>query len=295
MEDYSAKIIRYRKAKGLTQEAMGKLLGVTGKYVGMIERKEYTPSEGTLTNYIDMLVSQLDNPAQPDLGDPLDGLKGRFLLKAAREQKGMTPKELAQAVGYSLSIYQDIEGGRSNMGEKMAEKIAKLLGVAKHDLLDGADEPPTSGGAYATVGTKPDINLPPGSKARYVPLLSMAQCGTMGAYDDSAYDHTGFLVINPLDSKAFSVESAGESMMPVISPGDIVTVYPSRSPKNNCMVLARLNDDHGADVMIKLYQAAQDQVTLISYNPLFPPMTYPREAFSWIYPVAQVCKVFLES
>lgn len=216
---------------------------------------------------------------------------GRARLKQARIAKNMTPKELCKAVGYSPHIYDQIENGNSNMSRVMAEKVAKVLGVEVSELLDGSDHPPANGLHHGTVGETPNLILPPGQKARFVPLLSMAQCGQMMAYDDTAYDHSGFLAMNPKDGKAFAVTLAGDSMTPDFRPGDTAIVYPSHEPRNGTVVIARLGEDQGGDVMLKLYHKVGNTVTLSSYNPAYPPMSFPREQFLWIYPVSSVTRV----
>lgn len=216
---------------------------------------------------------------------------GRAKLKAARIAKGLSVKDLCKAVGYSQLIYRGIEDGNSNMSRKQAEKVAELLGIPVEDLLDGSDHPPANGTHHGTVGETPNIDLPPGSKARFVPLLSMAQCGQMMAYDDTAYDHNGFLAMDCTDGKAFAVTLAGDSMIPEFRPGDKAVIYPSATPRNGCVVIARLNEENGGDVMLKLYQQAGDTVTLSSYNPAYPPMQFPRNAFAWIYKVQSVTRI----
>lgn len=177
------------------------------------------------------------------------------------------------------------------MSRKMAERVARELKVDIEDLLDGCDEPPSNGTAYGTVGETPDIALPQGMKARFVPLLSMAECGTNVIHLDEGYTHEGFLAFNPEDPKAFAVKLSGDSMQPVYGPGDVAVIYPSHPPRNGKVVIARLLDEHGGDVMFKLYQASlRTGVTLSSYNPAFPPITYGRECFAWIYPVDSVTK-----
>ena len=215
----------------------------------------------------------------------------RARLKVLREAKHLTLAQLATAVGYSVGVYREIEDGRSSMSRKMAERVAKELGCDVQELIEGSDHPPGNGTHFGTFGETPPVQVPPGMKVKYVPLLSMAQCGSMGAYDDSAYAHDGFIAFNSEDPKAFAVKLAGESMTPVFAPGDVAVVYPSKPPKNGGVVIARLNEEHGSDVMLKLFQASGANVTLSSYNPAFPAMTFPRDSFSWIYPVASVTKV----
>ena len=215
----------------------------------------------------------------------------RARLKAARIAKGLSIKDFCKATGYSPLIYKGIEDGNSNMSRKMAEKVAKVLDIDVSELLEGSDHPPANGLHHGTVGETPALQMPPGQKARFIPLLSMAQCGGMMAYDDSAYDHSGFIALNPKDGKAFALTLAGDSMTPDIRPGDTAVVYPSFPPRNGCVVIAKLNEKNGSDVMLKLYQQSGNTVTLSSYNPAYPPMTFPRDAFQWIYPVSSVTRV----
>lgn len=293
----SEKVSKLREMLGLNQDGMKNLLGVSRNYVSMIEGGR-EPSKAVV-----MLVDALwqkhmgaegERPRLPTESEVIreaPTFHGRGLLKAAREAKGLSQLQLAASVGYSLAVYQSIEEGHSNMSEKMAKRVAKELGVEVEDLLGGGDHPPMNGSHFGTVGVTPDLQMPPGQKARFVPLLSMAQCGAMHAYSDDSYDHTGFLAMNP-EPQAFAVKLAGDSMAPRIEPGDVAVVNPGKTPRNGGLVLARLHEDHGGDVMLKLYQGTKDQVTLSSYNPAYPAMTHPRSSFAWIYPIASVTRVF---
>lgn len=274
---------------GLSQDAFAKQVGVSRNYVSMIEQGR-EPSAA-----LKMLIGRMEQeyvfPTRV-VDEPAQYHGPRAKLRRLREAKGFTPAQFAKALGYTdTALYQRIEDGSGSLSEKMAAKAAKILGVDVDDLTNGSDHPPSRNGVIGTFGAQPDIDLPPGMKAKYVPLLSMAQCGGMMAYDDGAYAHDGFLAINPEDPKAFAVTLAGDSMIPRFEPGDVALVYPGRTPKNGSVVIARLNEDNGGDVMLKLYQAARDSVTLSSYNPAYPPMTFPRHAFAWIYPIAMVSKV----
>lgn len=272
----------------LSQEAAGKLLGVTGKYVGMLERGDKAVDE-------DSTISKLlaFHEGRADLGTPQDesGHAGaRFKLRQARQAKGLSASQLAKAVGYSLSVYQDIEDGRSQMGEKMAKKVAGVLGIEVEELTNGSDHPIDRHPSGGTFGAIPDIKLPPGMTAKYVPLLSLAQCGPDIAWTDDAYAGEGVVAFNCKDPKAFAVRLSGDSMAPKYDAGDTAIIYPSHQPRNGDVVLARLDDAHGADVMVKVYQSSAGNVTLNSYNPVYQPMSWPRSAFAFIFPVAQVTK-----
>lgn len=288
METFSTRLARFRELKGLNQDAMGKLLGVTGKYVGMLERGDkVVEDDSTISRLLALYESEAQKSAVPSTG-------ARSRLKEARLRKGLGVGELAKAVGYSIATYQEIEDGRSQMGEKMARRVASLLDIDVEDLTNGSDHPPERDALRGTFGAEPGIVMGPGlegSRAKYVPLLSMAQCGTMAAYDDTAYAHDGFLAIDSKDSKAFAVTLAGDSMSPRFEAGDVAVVYPSHPAKNGDLVIAKLTDEEGADVMFKVYQGNKDMITLSSYNQTYQPMQWPRSAFLWIYPVASVTKL----
>lgn len=257
---------------------------IADKTPGNAEHKD-----AVFNSAVEVLAGRLEPRVTETAATYVTGARAK--LKDARLAKGMTPSQLARAIGYSqTSTYLDIEEGRSQMGEKMAHKAAKILGIDVSDLMDGSDHPIERGSAQGTFGALPDIQLPPGMKAKYVPLIAMAQCGTSMAWDDGGYTGEGFLAFNPQDPKAFAVTLSGDSMIPRIEPGDVALIYPSKPPKNGCVVIARLNEDNGGDVMVKLYQANGERVTLSSYNPAYPPMQYSRADFAWIYPVAKITK-----
>jgi phage repressor protein C with HTH and peptisase S24 domain len=214
-------------------------------------------------------------------------------LREARVKAGYTPAEFAKKIGYrDAGTYLAIEEGNSQMGEKMAKRAADLLNIPVSDLLGGSDEPPSRSVPIGTFGAIPEINLPPGMRAKFVPLISMAQCGSMRSFTDEIYSKEGFIAFDVSDPKAFAVRLKGDSMVPRIEPGDVAIVSPSQQPRNGGVVLAKLASHPGedGDVMLKLYNASGDMVTLSSYNPAHPPITYPRSAFQWIYPVSQVTR-----
>jgi phage repressor protein C with HTH and peptisase S24 domain len=136
-----------------------------------------------------------------------------------------------------------------------------------------------------TFGATPEIDMPAGKRARFVPLLSWAQAGALEAgFTDEAYDYSGTISVDLNDRKAFGITIRGDSMVPEIQEGDDVIVSPSSAPSNGEMVIARTI--HG-DVMCKLYQTREGgtKVVLSSYNPAYPPIELSRDEIAWVYPV----------
>lgn len=52
----------------------------------------------------------------------------RTFLKEARNKKGLTQRDVADAVNINCAAYSNIEIGKRNPSVKLAKKIAKLLG-----------------------------------------------------------------------------------------------------------------------------------------------------------------------
>ncbi len=297
--DFASRLYRFRKTRNLTQEALGEMLGVSARYLGDLEKGKKEVEESSSLFKLFGLLETNSVPITPiesvlSVTEELPGYGPRAALKAARLAKGFTVAQFAKALGYSdTSTYQAIEDGLSRMGEKMIQKAAKLLNVNVSELMNGADEPPSRDVPYGTFGAVPNIGMGPGmerSRAKFVPLLSMAECGSLAAWDDGGYTGEGYLAFDVKDPKAFAVTLSGDSMAPIYTPGDVAIVNPSSKPRNGMVVIARLNDGHGADVMFKLFQASGSKVVLSSYNPAYPPMEFSSDAFNWIYPVSQVSK-----
>ncbi len=312
-----------RRAMRLRQEEFALKVGISRTYLSQIETGR-DPSAALRDRIVDLekqwkqapiesqssetptesefipTESELESSVQESSRESEDSMGGgRARLKALRLKAGHEDQaKFARLVGYSPLIYRGIEDGSSNMSQKMAVKVAKELGCTVEDLLGGGDHPPSKGVHHGTVGVTPDIHLPTGQKARFVPLISMGQCGAMEhgsmvAFDDGGYVHEGFLAFNPSDPQTFAVTLAGDSMTPVCSPGDVAVIYPTKKPLHNgSIVLAKLGNKHGDGVMLKLFQQSGDQVTLSSYNPAYPPVTWHVQDFVWIYHVASVTKVF---
>lgn len=76
-------------------------------------------------------------------GDVIEGFGGR--VRAARERAGLTPTQLAYAVGLSESGVRAIENGQSQASICRARLIADALGVSLDDLAPAGSAGETAG------------------------------------------------------------------------------------------------------------------------------------------------------
>lgn len=64
-------------------------------------------------------------------------------LKAARERRNMTQKEVADSIGVAKSTYSLYESGQREPNVQTIKKIADILNVSADDLLGLTNEPQT--------------------------------------------------------------------------------------------------------------------------------------------------------
>lgn len=214
----------------------------------------------------------------------------RGAIREAMAKHNLTVQELAQLTGYKAAVLQAvIEEGSGQASEKMIEAICEQLPeLDKAELMAGSDEPVfrSEDGVQATYGLKPEIRMPDGKTARYVPLLSWAQAGALDAeHTDEAYGREGVLAVDIEDRRAFGLTIRGDSMIPRINEGDVAIVCPSWTPRTGDVVIARTVD---GDVMCKVFQRTGEGVVLSSYNAAHPPIELRADQVEWIYPVGQV-------
>jgi phage repressor protein C with HTH and peptisase S24 domain len=219
-----------------------------------------------------------------------DGPRGR--LRQALEMAHLTPAALAKRIGYQIGVVQAVVEGAARIKEDMAEKIEELdIGLTAEELMEGSETPRVlhEGGAFSTVGSKPEILSLGAGRVRMIPLISMAQAGPHINFDDEIFQHEAIAVMDVKDPKAIALKVRGNSMEPEIKAGDVAVVCPSWTPRNGDEVICRTLD---GDVMCKIYQAKAggDFVILSSYNPAHPPTELRREDIAWIYPIQSVIK-----
>lgn len=277
---------------GWSQDEIANKLGVTRNYVGMLENGR-DPGD-TLVRLFDMIVSECDRGSFRLSDSESGGMAPREIIKRAMQEKDLDYKALAKLTKYNARVLQAVLEGDGQASEGMIDAISIALNLDKEQLMAGSEMPVTRDGIFGTYGATPDIIPPPGQSVRFVPLLSMAQAGTMSeqAFTDGGYQYEGVVAFDIKDRKAFAVRIVGDSMQPKFSEGDCVIVSPAKPPSNGAHVLARLSDSQGGDVMFKLFHSRDGgkRIILSSYNPAYPPLELSRENFLWIYSVVSMVR-----
>jgi transcriptional regulator with XRE-family HTH domain len=285
-QNFSDRLRRFRTESGLTQVALAQMLGVTANYVGMLEAGR-EPSE-TLLKLFELIQRQRQESQVESRG----GMSPRELMRTRRLSKGLTYSELAKLTRSRADVLQAIEEGTGQAPEKVMNAICEALGIDKEQMMAGQDESIVRDHPLGTYGAIPDIEVIGGGKPKFVPLISMAQAGTMVETDftDENYTREGVMAFDVKDRRALALEITGDSMADKLGPGSFVIFYPSEKPMPHDPVIARIRPDRGGGVLFKYYTptAGGKRVILTSENRNYPPVEYAIEDFEWIKPVAHV-------
>lgn len=280
--------IRYlMKVMGWTNKDMAKRLGdLSPEYIGML-RSGRSPGPATAA-----LFDRVEAEALGDLEGAVKTSNPRELVRLKRLEKDLSIKEAAKEAGVRPDVWQAIEEGTGQAPEKVMKKMAATLGLDVATLMAGQDETIIRDHVVGTFGALPDIKVIGGGKPKFVPLVSMAQAGTMVETDftDENYTREGVLAFNVADSKALALRITGDSMADKWGPGSFVIFYPSEKPMPDDPVIARVKPERGGGVLFKFYHPEDGgkRVVLTSYNKQYRPLSYDAEDFLWIKPVRHV-------
>ncbi len=300
-EKISDRVKSVMKQYGLNQSQVARQLRINSSYVSRLIKGERTNLSGPLLERLDVLEKRGPDAQSQFQSQPRSPFKyprnihrdsfprsSRSRLEHCRIMAGYTRQALADAIGSTVGHIQALEEGSARISERMAADLtAAIPSLTLEDLLTGSDHPSTIGEEIGGIGRKPGIVTPPDVVARYVPLISWAQCGHLTDFED-IFDYEGYVAFNVRDSKAFAVTLKGDSMEPRYREGDVAILYPSRKPQTGNLVIAKIRDE---GVVFKRFQIISRQPArfrFISDNPNYEPIERSEEEIEWIYPVANV-------
>jgi phage repressor protein C with HTH and peptisase S24 domain/DNA-binding transcriptional regulator YiaG len=302
-EEISTRIKSLRKQLGLTQEQFAHGLHFTRSYISQIEAQTKDPGSRFIRDLEraeqnpDLLLEAIEKspasegkPATRQGSYRLSTATGpRGALKRARIAAGFEVRDLAKKIGRPAGYVEALEDGRARISETTAELIVQELpALSAEELLAGSDSSLRGNdGVIGTVGARPGIATPPDVEARYVPLISWAQCGQLTDFED-VYDYEGYVAFNVQDRKAFAVTLRGDSMEPRYKAGDVAILYPSRKAETGNLVIAKIKNEGVVFKRFQILSREPSRFRFISENPNYEPIERGEEDLEWIYPVANV-------
>lgn len=225
-------------------------------------------------------------------------------LKYARETRGMTQTQLAEAIGQHQSTLAHWERGKARPSPEKVDLMAPVLGVATEWLLYGRGSGPDmnrgpgrveSGGRGAPPASGDLLpRLRPGAELvgdRDLPVYASAQGGADGMtinYDPIEYVKRPEPLMQVRG--AFGFYLVGDSMSPKYEHGDLLLVHPTRPPgrRDAILIIKRGEGGHGHDALVKLFVAWKDDALLVEqFNPP-KQFSIPRDAVHGVHQIVGV-------
>ena len=182
--------------------------------------------------------------------------------------------EVAQRAGVSEATVSRWESGDiANMRRDKIVSLANALQVTPAWIMGWDDDSPT------TKSNKEYIRVPVlGYVAAGVPIEAVQ--------DILDYEELDPQQFNP-NYEYFGLKIKGESMTPRIQDGDVVIVRRQPTVENGNIAIVCVNGDEATCKQIKI---TEDGISLISFNPSYPPMFYTHKEVSEI-PITFMGKV----
>jgi SOS-response transcriptional repressor LexA len=186
------------------------------------------------------------------------------LFRISKRHATLTSKgKLAEHLGISRSMLNLYEKGTPQPPQEFLDKVARL------EVTLGIDD-----STFVQEERPPDV--------RSIPVVGWAHAGEAASYDELPFDWQKRVPTECRDTQAFAVILEGESMEPKYSPGDMLILQPGCEPYSGCLAVCRFKDD---GVVFRRVEFLPDAIRLIALNSAYPTTAYPRDAFSWIYPL----------
>jgi SOS-response transcriptional repressor LexA len=191
-------------------------------------------------------------------------------LKQLRERSGLSMREVAEALGWTLTRYQHYEDRyrRNFLPVDMMRTIAGLFashGIEPRAVLELAGIDGATSGQGVVGGRYGESAMV--MQNRDLPVIGAVKGGGEGFYFNEG-DPKEF-VIRPANlagaTNAFALYVQGDSMEPRYFAGEILYVNPNRPVTKGCFVAVEFNDGRG---MIKQFQRRDDKlIVLHQFNP----------------------------
>lgn len=199
------------------------------------------------------------------------------IINELRIKQNMTQDELAHAVGYkSRSTIAKIESGERDVSQTMVVKLAKALNTSTSVLMGSDDNIDSIPAAEPSLTTQPEYRgfaVLDHDNIYMIPIYRTVSAG-YGAFADEyiiGYEPV-YLSSQKEAEETFAVVVKGDSMLPRIDEDDIAIVHKQDFFENGDIVVA-IQCGNG-DGFIKRAFLRKDKLSLESFNPNYPVMTF---------------------
>ncbi|MBR3187661.1 MAG: helix-turn-helix domain-containing protein [Lachnospiraceae bacterium] len=172
------------------------------------------------------------------------------------DQKNRTQQELAEYVGVTQAAVSHWCSGLKTPRMNKIDKIAEFLEVPRSAILG--------------TGTI----KPPASSTVRIPVFSRVAAGIPIDAIEEVVDWEEIPEDMSKTGEFFGLKIKGDSMQPRIVEGDTVIVRQQPDAESGDVVIVRINGDYATCKRLSKYAGG---ISLISFNPQYPPMNFTNE------------------
>ena len=201
-------------------------------------------------------------------------------VRELRLAKSLSQEQLAEKIGLTKQAISQYERGERSPSMEVLEALCDFFNVSS-DFLLGFDSV-----TLRFVGKNEIDKLESKSSVR-IPVLGRVAAGVPIDAIEDVLDWEEIPEAMAATGEFFGLKIKGDSMQPRIADGDVVIVRSQPDAESGDVVIVQVNGDHATCKRIIKHNTG---ISLVSFNPVYPPIVYTNEEIKSL-PVTIVGKV----
>ncbi len=201
-------------------------------------------------------------------------------VRELRLAKSLSQEQLAEKIGLTKQAISQYERGERNPSMTVLDALCDFFNVSS-DYLLGKDSV-----TLRFVG-KDEIDKLESKSCVRVPVLGRVAAGIPIDAIEDVLDWEEIPEMMAATGEFFGLRIKGDSMQPRIAEGDVVIVRSQPDAESGDVVIVQVNGDHATCKRIIKHNTG---ISLVSFNPVYPPIVYTNEEIKSL-PVTIVGKV----
>lgn len=185
-------------------------------------------------------------------------------IRAARQSKKITQKELADKIGISQTAIALWENGSRSTSLDLIDKIAEYLDIPAGYLLFGEKD----------IEDVSALQKPKPKKGVIINVLGRVAAGVPIEAITDIIDTEEITEEMARTGEFFGLQIKGDSMEPRMAEGDVVIVRQQDDAESGDIVIATINGDEATCKRLRKYR---DGIELVSNNPSYEPMFFSND------------------
>lgn len=201
-------------------------------------------------------------------------------IRELRKNKSLSQEQLADKLGITKQAVSQMERGTRKPSMTMLEALCDFFNVSTDYLLGKEDV------TIRMVDNK-GINRLDSPQSIRVPVFDRVAAGIPLDAIENIIDWEELSSRTVRGYEVFGLRVKGDSMQPRIAEGDVVIVRKQPDAESGDIVIVRINGDFATCKRLVKYKGG---ISLISFNPAYPPMNYSNDEIKSV-PVEIIGKV----